>query len=119
MSLNPALLFPFDAVCTESWHIIAWSFLALSVTTLPFPHLLSGLGNMPLAGVEVVYCLVSVTFGSQMGVHEASVTTLAVMRLLCASKPFCYEPKPISHLHGKVSSPQRKVSKFPGPQGVT
>lgn len=45
MSLNPAFLFPFDAVCTESWHPVARGLLALSVTTLPFPHLLSRLGN--------------------------------------------------------------------------
>lgn len=83
MSLNAAFLFPFDAVCTESWHLIASGFLALSVTTLPFPHLFSRLGNMSLAGAGVGYCLVSVTFRSQMGVREASVTTLDVMRLLC------------------------------------
>lgn len=59
-----------------------WLGLPCPVTTLTFPQLLRRLGNMSLAGVGVVYCLVSVTFRSQMGMHEASVTTLAVMRLL-------------------------------------
>ena len=79
MSLNPAFLFPVDAVCTESWHLIAWGFLSLGVTTLRFPHLLSRLDNRLLAGMGVVYWLFSVTFGSQMDVHEASVTILAVL----------------------------------------
>lgn len=61
-----------------------WLGLPCPVTTLTFPELLPRFGNMSLLhiGVGIVYCLVSVTFRSQMGMHEASVTTLAVMRLL-------------------------------------